>query len=50
MFPTKNFIAEMNKGLKLNGDNYKIWSKRIQMVLVEQNSFFHIEKIMKRSD
>ena len=33
---TKNIIAELNKGEKLNGDNYEIWSMKIQYVLEEQ--------------
>ena len=33
---TKSIIAELNKGEKLNGDNYKIWSMKIQYVLEEQ--------------
>ena len=33
---SKNIIAELNKGEKLNGDNYEIWSLKIQYVLEEQ--------------
>ena len=34
----KNIVAELNKGEKLNGDNYKIWSTKIQYVLEEQEA------------
>ena len=33
---TKSVVAELNKDLKLNGDNYEIWSMKIQYVLEEQ--------------
>ena len=33
---TKSVIAELNKDLKLNGDNYEVWSMKIQYVLEEQ--------------
>ena len=36
---TKNIIAELNKGEKLNGDNYETWSIKIQYVLEEQEVF-----------
>ena len=32
----KNIVAELNRGEKLNGDNYEIWSMKIQYVLKEQ--------------
>ena len=32
---SKNIVAELNKGEKLNGDNYEIWSLKIQYVLEE---------------
>ncbi|KAF5799909.1 hypothetical protein HanRHA438_Chr07g0318991 [Helianthus annuus] len=35
---SKNIVAEMNKGIKLNGDNYEIWSMKIQYVLEEQEA------------
>ena len=34
----KNIVAELNKGEKLNGDNYTIWSMKIQYVLEEQEA------------
>ena len=33
---SKNIITELNKGEKLDGDNYGIWSMKIQYVLEEQ--------------
>ena len=33
---SKNIVAELNKGEKLNGDNFEIWSMKIQYVLEEQ--------------
>lgn len=33
---TKSVVAELNKDLKLNGDNYEVWSMKIQYVLEEQ--------------
>ena len=33
---SKNIIADLNKGEKLNGDNYNIWHLKIQFVLEEQ--------------
>jgi hypothetical protein len=34
----KGIVAELNKGEKLNGDNYEIWSMKIQYVLEEQEA------------
>ena len=33
---SKNIIADLNKGEKLNGDNYNMWHLKIQYVLEEQ--------------
>ena len=35
---SKNIIAELNKSKKPNGDNYEIWSLKIQYVLEEQEA------------
>ena len=35
---SKNIVAELNKGEKLNGNNYEIWSMKIQYVLEEQEA------------
>ena len=34
----KNIMDELNKGEKLNGDNYEIWSMKVQYVLEEQEA------------
>ena len=38
MTTTKNIIAELNKGEKLNGDNYEIWHYKVQYILEEQEA------------
>ena len=43
---TKSIIAELNKGEKLNGDNYKIWSMKIQYVLEEQEVLECLKLVM----
>ena len=35
---SKSIIADLNKGEKLNGDNYDIWSRKIWYVLEQQNA------------
>lgn len=40
-------IVELNKDLRFNGENYKIWSKHIQIVLVEQKVFNQLNKNIK---
>ncbi len=44
---TKNIVAELNKGEKLNGDNYKIWSIKIQYVLEEQEALEVLSLVME---
>ena len=34
----KNIIVELNKGEKLNGDYYEIWSMKIQYILEEKKA------------
>ena len=34
----KNIVAELKRGEKLNGDNYEVWSMKIQYVLEEQEA------------
>ena len=43
---TKNIIAELNKGEKLNGDNYNIWHLKMQYVLEEQDALEAITNVM----
>ena len=41
----KNIIAELNRGEKLEGDNYDIWYRKVQYVLEEQEvkeTLFHL--------
>ena len=33
---SKNIVADLNKGEKLNGDNYDIWHYKIQYILDKQ--------------
>ena len=35
---SKNIATELNKGEKLNCDNYDIWHRKIQYILEEQES------------
>ena len=35
---SKSIVAELNKGEKLNGNNYDIWHRKIQYVLEEQEA------------
>ena len=42
----KNIITELNKGEKLNGDNYNIWHLKIQYVLEEQDALEAITNVM----
>ena len=44
---SKNIIAELNKGEKLNNDNYKIRHLKIQYVLEEQEALKAINNAMK---
>ena len=43
---SKNVVADMVKGEKLNGDNYDIWRRKIQFVLNEQDLLAHIDHLM----
>ena len=38
-FTSKNTIVKLNKGEKLNGNNYSIWSMEMQYVLDKQDAF-----------
>ena len=35
---SKNIVVELNEGEKLNDDNYDMWSRKIQLVLEEQEA------------
>ncbi|KAK2989942.1 hypothetical protein RJ640_013866 [Escallonia rubra] len=41
---TKNVIADLVKGEKLNGDNYDVWHKKMKFVLNEQELEEHLTK------
>ena len=43
---SKNIITDLNKGEKLDGDNYNIWQTKIQYVLEEQEALEVIHHIM----
>ena len=42
---TTNIVVELNKGEKFNGDNFEIWSMKIQFVLGEKKAL----KVLKMS-
>lgn len=33
---TKSIVSELNKGYKLNDDNFYLWHRKIQLILKEQ--------------
>ena len=35
---SKNIVTELNKGKKLNGDNYNIWHRKVLYILEEQET------------
>ena len=43
---SKNIIVELNKGEKLNGDNYNIWHLKMHYVLEEQKVLEAINYVM----
>ncbi|KAK2973132.1 hypothetical protein RJ640_012196, partial [Escallonia rubra] len=43
---TKNVIADLVKGEKLNGDNYDVWHKKMKFMLNEQELEEHLSKEM----
>ncbi|XP_070005383.1 uncharacterized protein [Nicotiana sylvestris] len=47
---SKNIVAELNKGLKLNGDNYETWSLKVQYVLEEQEALEAINNVMNEHE
>ncbi|KAF7823912.1 UBN2_3 domain-containing protein [Senna tora] len=42
----KSIVADLNKGDKLNGDNYDIWHKKVQFLLEEQEVIEAIRNVM----
>jgi len=47
---SKNIIADLNKGEKLNGENYDIWSRKIWYVLNEQTSLEGINHVLNQPE
>ena len=47
---TKSVVTELNKDLKLNGDNYEVWSMQIQYVLEEQEVLDMLNIVMTESE
>ncbi|KAG5561529.1 hypothetical protein RHGRI_004538 [Rhododendron griersonianum] len=43
---SKNIIADLNKGEKLNGTNYDIWHRNVQYLLNEQELLNHLTNVM----
>lgn len=35
---SKNIVAKLNKGEKLNGDNYDMWYRKVQHILEGQET------------
>ena len=42
----RNIIAELNKDEKLNGNNYEVWHRNVQYILVEQETLETLNHIM----
>ena len=47
---TKNVVANLNKGERLDGDNYDIWRQKIQYLLDEQGVLKNLEQIMQEPE
>ena len=47
MASSKNIVAELNKGEKLNCDNYNIWHRKVQHVLEEQETLETLHNTIK---
>ena len=43
----KNVVVDLNKGEKLNGDNYDIWCQKIQYLMDEQGVLKNLEQIIQ---
>ena len=44
--PIDEIVTELNKGEKLNGDNYDIWHRKVQYVIEEQEALETLNNIM----
>ena len=47
---SKNIVTELNKGEKLNRDNYEIWSLKIQYVLEEQEALEVLNHVLDKPE
>ena len=47
---TENIVAELNKGEKLNSENYEIWNIKIQYMLEEQESLEALDHLMEEPE
>ena len=47
---SKSVVAELNKDLKLNDDNYEVWSMKIQYVIEEQEAIDTLTAIMEEPE
>ena len=47
---SKRIVAELNKGDRLNGDNYKVWMMKIKYVLEEQEVLEVLDIVMKEPE
>ena len=45
---TNSVVTELNKGIKLNGNNYDIWYLKVQNLLELQDSIEVITNIMTK--
>ena len=43
---TKNIITELNKDEKLNDDNYEVWHRKVQYILVKQEALETLNHVM----
>ncbi|EPS62306.1 hypothetical protein M569_12485 [Genlisea aurea] len=50
MAATKSIVAELNKDLKLNGDNYDNWKMKIQYVIEEQDLLEHLSNTLDQPE
>ncbi|KAK2971566.1 hypothetical protein RJ640_017935 [Escallonia rubra] len=45
---SKQIVADLNKGEKLDGDNYDIWHRKVQYMLDEQEVLETLTAVMAR--
>ena len=37
-YVSKSIVGELNNGEKLNGDNYEMWHRKVQLILEKQEA------------